>query len=144
MSNNLESRDYEKDWEEFWSNIICDEHGNINIQQLKKELSDFSMVLEEVPKVYCALTNNTLSKVHYFADTVISIASDVQEAAYQERFKDNVQEVVINIASVLSEDDNSKYHLVKCLYEVLASLTNNIVEDLNNDKILKLKNGIID
>jgi len=142
MGNSKEGRDYEKDWQEFWKPIVSKENGDLDLEQVKKELSDYSMILEEVPKVYCALTNDTLSKPHYLAETVISVAQDVQQKEYEEQFKEDVEEAVINIASTLSAADSSDYR--SCLYEVLATLTKKNVNDLEEDVIQKLKEGIID
>ena len=64
--------DVEEEWE-FWKDIVCNEDGTINIEQLKKELCDFSLMIGEVPKVYVAVTGGTLSKPLYYADTVISV-----------------------------------------------------------------------
>jgi hypothetical protein len=136
---NTKGRDYEKDWSEFWQDIVCDPNGEINKEQLKKELSDYSMILEEVPKVYCALTNDTLSKPHYLAETVIAVASDIQNAEYEDRFKDDVEESVINIAHTLMAGDSSDYR--SCLYEVLAAITKKNIDELNDDVLQKLKNG---
>ena len=66
----------EKVWQEFWKDIVCDESGNINLEQIKKELYDYSIVLNEVPKVYCEITGNLLSKPFYNAETVLSIFRD--------------------------------------------------------------------
>ena len=62
--------DVEKEWE-FWKTIICNEDGTINVDQLKLELHDYSLMLGEVPKVYIEVTGGTLSKPHYYADGVI-------------------------------------------------------------------------
>lgn len=67
--------DVEEEWE-FWKDIVCNEDGTINIEQLKKELCDFSVMIGEVPKVYVAVTGGTLSKPLYYADTVISVFNE--------------------------------------------------------------------
>ena len=123
-----ETRDYKKDWEDFWKEIVTDEDGNVDLDQIQKELSDYSYMLEEVPKVYCAITNNTLSKPFYKAETVITMAQDIQTEEYKDWFKDEVEEIVINITAVLSAADSSDYR--SCLYETLAKLTNKNVDDL--------------
>ena len=69
--------DVEKEWE-FWQTIICNEDGTINIDQLKLELHDYSLMLGEVPKVYIEVTDGLLSKPHYYADGVIE--------AFRERY----------------------------------------------------------
>ena len=66
----------EEVWQEFWKDIVCDESGTINLEQLKKELYDYSIVLNEVPKVYCEITDNLLSKPFYNAETVLGIFRD--------------------------------------------------------------------
>jgi hypothetical protein len=68
-------RDYLKDYDEFWKDIIEDEYGIINLDLIKKELSDYKFILEQVSEVYCHITGGKLSKQHYYAGTVI-VASD--------------------------------------------------------------------
>lgn len=132
-------RDYNKDWNEFWKEIVCEKDGALNLEQVKKELSDYSMILEEVPKVYCAVTGDTLSKPNYKAETVIRVFEDTQNEKYREWFSDEVEISVNNIASTLLAHDSSDYR--NCLYEVLANLLNKNVEDLNDDLLQKLKNS---
>ena len=62
--------DVEKEWE-YWQSIICNEDGTINVDQLKLELHDYSLMLGEVPKVYVEVTGGMLSNPHYYADGVI-------------------------------------------------------------------------
>ena len=64
--------DVEQEWE-FWKTIICNDDGTINIEQLKLELHDYSLMLGEVPKVYIEVTGGMLSKPHYYADSVIKV-----------------------------------------------------------------------
>lgn len=66
----------EEEWEAFWKGIVTNEDGTINLEQVKKELADFSFVMEQVPKVYCHITGSKMSKVMYHADTVISVSDD--------------------------------------------------------------------
>jgi hypothetical protein len=68
--------DHNKEWESFWKEHVCNPDGTINLEQLKKELYDFSFVMEQVPKVYCHITGGKLSKVMYPAKTVISVADE--------------------------------------------------------------------
>lgn len=67
--------DVEQEWE-FWKGIVCNEDGTINIDQLKKELCDFSVMINEVPKVYCEVTGNAMSKPLYYADDVIAMFNE--------------------------------------------------------------------
>ena len=64
--------DVEQVYQDFWKDIICDNHGDIDVEQLKKELCDFYFMIQEVPKVYCEVTGGTLSKRLYDAETVLN------------------------------------------------------------------------
>ena len=66
----------EKVWQEFWKDIVCDKNGNIDLEQIKKELYDFHTVMQEVPKVYSEITGGLLSYVTYPAETVLSVYYD--------------------------------------------------------------------
>lgn len=63
----------EQCYQEFWKGIICNEDGSINIEQLKKELYDYSRVLDNVPAVYCEITGGLLSYPTYKSETVLNI-----------------------------------------------------------------------
>ena len=64
--------DVEKEWE-YWKTIVCNEDGTINIDKLKLELCDYSLMLKEAPKVYIEVTGGMLSKPHYYADSIIKV-----------------------------------------------------------------------
>ncbi|MCR3760403.1 hypothetical protein KYB31_15605 [Clostridium felsineum] len=86
-----EDNEIEKEWNEFWKEIVCNKDGSININQLKKELSDFSFILEQIPKVYSHITNGLLSKVNYKAESVISVFDKQQkELIDKEMAKDDL------------------------------------------------------
>jgi hypothetical protein len=65
-------KDYEEDWNDFWRDLVTDEDGTINLDLVKRELSDFRFVMTEVPKVYSHVTGGALSKPNYYASGVIS------------------------------------------------------------------------
>lgn len=76
------------DVEQFWRGIICNEDGTIDEKKVMAELSDFSFIINQLPKVYCHITNNTLSKHMYPAETVIAVADDSYRTTYLQVFKD--------------------------------------------------------
>ena len=71
----MNDRDYKKDWEEFWKGI-CTNDGEVDLEQIKKELSDYHFLLEELPKLYSDLTLGLLSKQNYDAATIIQIHNE--------------------------------------------------------------------
>ena len=58
-------------WHDFWEPLVTNHHGIINKHQLKKELYDFFIMLDEVPKVYMEVTNGHISKPNTKAYEVI-------------------------------------------------------------------------
>lgn len=63
----------EQVYQDFWKDIIYDADGNIDVEQLKKELCDFYVMIKEVPKVYCGVTGGMLSKHLYDAEVILGM-----------------------------------------------------------------------
>lgn len=62
----------DEEFKSFWVPIIFDlKNGRLNLEQLKKELYDYSMLLENVPKVYCEITGGKISKPNTDVSEVI-------------------------------------------------------------------------
>lgn len=70
------SEEVEKEFQEFGKDIICNEDGTLNPIAVKNELSDFSFMLDQVPKVYSEVTGGRLSYPNYEAETVLNIFRD--------------------------------------------------------------------
>lgn len=54
--------DAESCWNEFWKPLVTT-HGAIDIEQIKKELFDFSNVLDGLSEIYSEITAGGVSKV---------------------------------------------------------------------------------
>jgi len=54
--------DYKKEYEEFWKDIVENEDGTLNKEQVMRELSDYSMVMDNCAKAYSTMTNGRISK----------------------------------------------------------------------------------
>ena len=52
----------EKEYQEFWKDIVENEDGTLNKEQVKKELCDFSMVMDNCTRAYVEMTCNLISK----------------------------------------------------------------------------------
>lgn len=70
------SEEVEKEFQEFWKDIVCNEDGTLNPIAVKNELRDFSFMLEQVPKVYSEVTGGRLSYPTYEAETVLTLFRD--------------------------------------------------------------------
>ncbi len=70
------NKNFNKESDEFWADIIENKDGSLNKEQIYKELRDYYFLMKQVPEVYCAITNNALSYTTYSAKTVISVYED--------------------------------------------------------------------
>jgi hypothetical protein len=72
----MKQKEIEELWETFWKPIVCNEDGSINIEQLKKELADFSMVMDGCSEVYDHITRGNLSKPNSDPKSVIRFVDE--------------------------------------------------------------------
>jgi hypothetical protein len=82
----------EENYNVFWKEILEDDAGNINKGQLMKELFDFSVILREVPKVYCEVSGGILSYATYPADVVIDKFLDCLTEEREQAVKDATED----------------------------------------------------
>ena len=68
----------EDNWREFWMPIVAP-NGVVNIQQVKRELFDFSVVMRNVSEVYDELTGGMISKPNTRSSAVIAAHNDYLE-----------------------------------------------------------------
>ena len=54
--------DYKQEYEEFWKDIVENKDGTLNKDQVMRELSDFSMVIDNCTSAYSLMTNQRISK----------------------------------------------------------------------------------
>jgi hypothetical protein len=60
----------EENYQKIWKNIVKKD-GIIDLEQLKKELFDFSFMIKQVPLIYSKISKGLLSKPHYYAHVLI-------------------------------------------------------------------------
>ena len=65
----------EKVYQDFWRPIV-ERDGCVDMEQVKKELFDFWQVMQSVPKVYCYITDNQVSKILTDPDVVCNLADE--------------------------------------------------------------------
>jgi hypothetical protein len=68
----------EQEYIEFWKDIVENPDGTINIEQVKKELADYKMVMGIFREVYCELTGDRISKVNTNAEAIIGQVREAQ------------------------------------------------------------------
>lgn len=57
----VRNADYAADWREFWAEIVAPK-GEINLDQVQRELSDYGRLLDAAPRVYMHATGGEVSK----------------------------------------------------------------------------------
>ena len=65
--------DSNEEYERFWKEIVENEDGSLNLEQIKKELADFSLLIGFVSKVYDTLSNGQVSKPLICPEVVIDV-----------------------------------------------------------------------
>jgi len=61
---------------QFWNNIILKKDKSLNKKQVYKELSDYYFILQQIPEIYCRISNGQLSKPMYSSSTMIDQLED--------------------------------------------------------------------
>lgn len=57
-----EEQDYIQEYNDFWKDIVENEDGTLNKDQVMRELSDYSMVMDNCARAYCLMTHSRISK----------------------------------------------------------------------------------
>ena len=84
-----EAQTYEEVYEEFWRDIIELPGGNLNLDQIKRELRDYSVFMGFAARVYNHVTGGKISKINTLPDVVITEA----DAYYHECCEDDKAEM---------------------------------------------------
>ena len=58
----MKEKDYKEEYEDFWKDIVENENGTLNKDQVMRELSDYSMVMDNCASAYHRMTNGRISK----------------------------------------------------------------------------------
>jgi len=84
-------RDYERDWLEFWADI-CTREGELDLEAVKKELSDFRLLIENMVKVYDHVTGGKTSNVLVDPDVIISLHDAYVQQQIDEALDDELED----------------------------------------------------
>lgn len=85
--------DVEHSWHTFWRDIILDEDGEIDVDQLKRELSDFHYMIDNTTRVFSEVSGHRISKPNTHADAVIGEYNNQLQEHYQFA-KDDILELI--------------------------------------------------
>lgn len=90
----MDKRNCEQDWCEFWRSLVTKPDGSIDLEQIKKELSDYKILLDNVPIVYSHITGGILSYPTYDAKTVIQCTEEYYNESIVGIIKDDFLEFI--------------------------------------------------
>lgn len=74
-----QNKKIENGWQNKWKEILENPDGSINVEQLKKELSDFDDLIDRMSTLTCFITRDRLSYPTYPVRTLIGVMEEIQE-----------------------------------------------------------------
>ena len=80
------------EWEMFWASIVAPD-GELIVEQVMRELADYSALMTRVSKVYMHITGGRMSKTNYTAEGVIEVADEHIERLIAEAIADHDREL---------------------------------------------------
>lgn len=92
----------EETYQNFWK-LIVEKDGEVDMEQVKKELHDFHFIMGEVSKVYDSLTGGQLSKPNYYADGVINEVHNYFNMLRQYEIEDDAEDGVLTVDTTSPE-----------------------------------------
>jgi len=114
--------DYEKSFQTYWKNLVCNDDGSLNEDQIKRELHDYLFMLNEVPKVYSEVSGGMLSYPNYYANTVIGEFNNFVDNLCEDAVEDELEYLKDQTFYVKSKEGIS----VKEFKEQLTTLIQNL------------------
>lgn len=130
-------------WNEFWKDILENEDGSINVEQLKKELHDWHHVLDQIPIIYMELSGGILSKTGYWASQIMGLNQEQKEKAYEDGREETLQAVREEIDETLNKalveamraEQEAKtekdYAVVNCGKAIIKQLKDDLLKSLD-------------
>lgn len=91
----MEDKEVEQEYNDFWKGIVENEDGTLNKEQVKKELSDYSMVMDNCERAFMEMTDGNVSKVNTKFFEVQHIFED--KFLHKESVKEDLKEIIDNV-----------------------------------------------
>ena len=130
----MKEKTYQEEYEEFWKDIVENEDGTLNKDQIMRELSDYSMVMDNCAKAYYTMTNGRISKQNTMFFEVEGIFNDLytDTSIYYEDIAEKDKE----IEQLTKENTmlNQRVKELKCFNDILE---NKEIELLKEKSILE-------
>lgn len=111
VEESREGHDYEAIWDKRWKEIILNEDGTVNLDQVKRELSDFWVMASFYQTVLEHVTGGRVSKLFTWPSVINSVADDI----FNERVEDEVKDLQAELdraTEIDLSDTNSIYDVL--------------------------------
>lgn len=99
--------DYKKVFEDNWKHLL-DENGNLIEDEVKKELADYSILLDLTSRIYCKLTDNNISNPFVCESVILSEVDSIYEKMYGEEKEDLFNAVLTSLVPYCNNGDLQK------------------------------------
>lgn len=86
-----EQADYEKTYDKRWREIVEQPDGTLNADQVKRELHDYSGLMERASEVYSAVTGGFTGKPAVLASEIINLANQRMDEACDDAINDLIK-----------------------------------------------------
>ena len=140
-----EEKTYQEEYNDFWRDIVENEDGTLNKDQVMRELSDYSMVMDNCAKAFYTMTDGRISKQNtkFFEVEKIfnDLYTDTETYYYDMAEKDKEIERLNNIINELEKEsylgmlenqNNNDY--AKGLYTAYKYINDKLQELKGSDK----------
>jgi len=88
----------EKNYQEFWKDIVENKDGTLNKEQVKKELFDYSMVMDNCSSAYSEMTGGEISKPNTYFSEVLRIFQE--EFLHNDIVKDDIRDMLKDVDDI--------------------------------------------
>jgi hypothetical protein len=88
----------EKVYQEFWKDIVENEDGTLNKEQVKKELFDYNKVMENCTSAYCEMTCYEISNPNTYFSEVLRIFQE--EFLHKGIVKDDIRDMLKDVDDI--------------------------------------------
>jgi hypothetical protein len=79
----------DENWNRTWKDILVKEDGSIDVEQLKKELMDYSDIISRMIHLTSEVSGNRLSYPTYTVPTILAAMKEVREEEEKDRIADD-------------------------------------------------------
>ena len=89
-------RNAETAWQNKWQEILIKD-GQVDLDQLKKELADFDDLIDRHAELVCEVTRHRLSYVTYPTKTVLAVMREAEADEQENQKKDDKEDGVCSL-----------------------------------------------